>query len=172
MEEEEEERAPAVPSREGKAKSRWRRGAPAYTSFRKLYKRTRRRLTDMLERDHMSTKHGVSFLVQNAIWPRWPEVPHYFSTLFFNGVPFSFEARLTGTVCRENMNYSTTTLPLVLVSKKMDKIYKLELQRFLAKGFPLASHTTTLSLDLKKMGPLSLLTGGHISTGDEKDVQR
>ena len=37
---------------------------------------TRRRLTDMLERDHMSTKHGVQFLVQNAIWPRWPEVPH------------------------------------------------------------------------------------------------
>ena len=53
-----------------------RRGAPTYTSFRKLYKRTRRRLTDMLERDHMSTKHGVSFLMQNAIWPRWPEVPH------------------------------------------------------------------------------------------------
>ena len=34
---------------------------------------------------------------------------------FFNGVPFSFEARLTGTVCRENINYSTTTPPLVLV---------------------------------------------------------
>ena len=34
---------------------------------------------------------------------------------FFNGVPISFEARLTGTVCRENINYSTTTPPLVLV---------------------------------------------------------
>ena len=34
---------------------------------------------------------------------------------FFNGVPFSFEARLTGTVCRENINYSTTTPPPVLV---------------------------------------------------------
>ena len=44
--------------------------------------------------------------------------------IFFNGVPFSFEARLTGTVCRENINYSTTTPPLVLVSKK---IYRLEL---------------------------------------------
>ena len=34
---------------------------------------------------------------------------------FFNGVPFSFEARLTGTVHRENINYSTTTPPPVLV---------------------------------------------------------
>ena len=37
---------------------------------------------------------------------------------FFNGVPFSFEARLTGTVRRENINYSTTTPPLVLVGQK------------------------------------------------------
>src|SRR3954470_19557258 len=35
--------------------------------------------------------------------------------LFFNGVPISFEARLTGTVRRENINYSTTTPPPVLV---------------------------------------------------------
>ena len=47
----------------------------------------------------------------------------------------------------------------------------LELQHFLAKGCPLASHTTTLSLDLKKTTPLSLLTGGHRSAGEEKDVQ-
>ena len=79
---------------------------------------------------------------------------------FFNGVPFSIEARLTGTVCRENIKYSTTTPPLVLVSKE---IHRLELQRFLAKGFPLASHTITLSPDLKKMASLSLLTGGHRS---------
>ena len=82
---------------------------------------------------------------------------------------FSFEARLSGTVRRENINYSTTTPPLVLVSKK---IYRLELQRLLAKGYPLASHTTTLSPDIKKMAPLSLLTGGHRSVGEEKDVQR
>ena len=88
---------------------------------------------------------------------------------FFNGGPISFEARLTGIVCRENINYSTTTPPLVLVSKE---IHRLELQRFLAKGCPLASHTITLSLDLKKMASLSLLTGGHRSTGEEKDVQR
>ena len=88
---------------------------------------------------------------------------------FFNGVPFSFEARLTGTVCRENINYSTTTPPLVLVSKK---IYGMELQRLLAKGCPLASHTITLSPDLKKIVFLSLLIGGHRSVGEEKDVQR
>ena len=34
---------------------------------------------------------------------------------FFNGVPFSFEARLTCIVHRENINYSTTTPPPVLV---------------------------------------------------------
>ena len=88
---------------------------------------------------------------------------------FFNGMPFSFEARLTGTVCRENINYSTTTPPLVPVLKK---IYRLELQRLLAKGCPLASHTITLSPDLKKTTSLSLLTGGHRSAGEEKDVQR
>ena len=70
---------------------------------------------------------------------------------FFNGVLFSFEARLTGTVCRENINYYTTTPTLVLVSKK---IYRLELQCLLAKGCPLASHTITLSPDLKRR-PLS-----------------
>ena len=48
----------------------------------------------------------------------------------------------------------------------------MELQRFLAKGCPLASHATTLSLDLKKTGPLSLLTGGHRPAMEEKDMQR
>ena len=88
---------------------------------------------------------------------------------FFNDVPFSFEAQLTGTVCRENINYSTTTPPLVLVSKK---IYRLELQRLLAKGCPLASHTITLSPDLKKTASLSILTGGLRSAREEKDVQQ
>ena len=67
-----------------------------------------------------------------------------------------------------NINNSTANLPLVLVSKK---IYRLELQCLLAKGCPLASHTITLSLDLKNMTSLSLLTGGHRSVGEEKDVQ-
>ena len=61
---------------------------------------------------------------------------------FFNGMPISFEARLTGTVRNENINYSTASPPLVLVSKK---IYRLELQCLLAKGCPLDSHTITLS---------------------------
>ena len=34
---------------------------------------------------------------------------------FFNGMPISFEARLTGIVRRENIKYSTTTPPPVLV---------------------------------------------------------
>ena len=34
---------------------------------------------------------------------------------FFNRVPFNSEARLTGTVRRENINYSTTTPPPLLV---------------------------------------------------------
>jgi len=62
-------------------------------------------------------------------------------------------------------HYSTSS------TSSINKIYRLELQRFLAKRCPLASHTTTLSPDLKKMAPLSLLTGGHRSTGEEKDVQ-
>jgi len=87
---------------------------------------------------------------------------------FLNGVPFSFEAQLTGTIWRENINYSTTTPPLVLVVSK--KIYRLEFHRFLAKGCPLASHTITLSPDLKKTASLSLLISGHRSAGEEKDV--
>ena len=88
---------------------------------------------------------------------------------FFNGVPISFEARLTGTARRENKllyHYSTSS------TSSIKKIYRLELQRILAKGRPLASHTTTLSPDLKKTAPLSLLTDGHRFTGEEKDVQR
>ena len=57
-------------------------------------------------------------------------------------------------------------------TSSIKKIYRLELQRFLAKGCTLASYTITLSLDLKKMTSLSLLTGGHRSAGEEKDVQR
>ena len=66
MEEGDEERATAVPNREGKAKSRWtvqfatvHEEAPRPTRPFGNTPTTRRRLTDMLERDHMSTKHGV-----------------------------------------------------------------------------------------------------------------
>ena len=66
MEEGEEERATTVPNREGKAKSRWVVASlPWFTKAPRPTRRfentptTRRRLTDMLERDQMSTKHGV-----------------------------------------------------------------------------------------------------------------
>ena len=64
MEEGEEERATTVPNREGKVKSQWtvatvHEEAPRPTRLFEKYKRTRRRLPDMLERDHMSTKHHV-----------------------------------------------------------------------------------------------------------------
>jgi len=62
MEEGEEERATAVTNREGKAKHRFatvHEGAPRPTRRFGNTPTTRRRLTDMLERDHMSTKHGV-----------------------------------------------------------------------------------------------------------------
>ena len=62
-------------------------------------------------------------------------------------------------------HYSTSS------TSSIKKIYRLELQRFLAKGCPLASHTITLSPDLKKTASISLLTGGHRSAGEEKDVQ-
>ena len=62
-------------------------------------------------------------------------------------------------------HYSTSS------TSSIKKINMLELQRFLAKGCPLGSHTITLSPDLKKTASLSLLTGGHRSAGEEKDVQ-
>ena len=63
-------------------------------------------------------------------------------------------------------HYSTSS------TSSIKKIYRLELQRFLAKGCSLASHTITLSPDLKKTVSLSLLTGGHRYAGEEKDVKR
>ena len=65
MEEGEEERAATVPNREGKAKSRWTVASlPRYTKRRpglhvlsEIVQKDS--LTDMLERDHMSMKHGV-----------------------------------------------------------------------------------------------------------------
>ena len=64
MEEGEEERATAVPNREGKAKRQWtvatvHEEAPRATRPFGNTPTTRRRLTAMLEQDHMLTKHGV-----------------------------------------------------------------------------------------------------------------
>ena len=70
---------------------------------------TRRRLIDMLERDHMSTKHGVISRAKCDLAALARGAALVIDLYFFNGVPFSFEARLTGTVRRENINHSTTT---------------------------------------------------------------
>ena len=75
-------------------------------------------LTDMLERDHMSTKHGVISRAKCDLAALARGAALVIDLYFFNGVPFSFEARLTSTVRRENINYSTTTPPPVLVVSK------------------------------------------------------
>ena len=63
---------------------RTRRGAPAYTSFWKLYKRTHRRLTDMLERDHMSTKMVCNFSCKMGSGRVGPRCRISYRPLFFN----------------------------------------------------------------------------------------
>ena len=123
MGEGEEERATAVPNREGKAKSRWTVvSLPQFTKRRPGL--------------HVRSEILLLLAVVSLICGTGPHVNKTWCVIsrakcdlaalargaalvidlyFFNGVPFSFEARLTGTVCRENINYSTTTPPLVLV---------------------------------------------------------
>ena len=124
MEEGEEERATAVPNREGKAKSRWTvasllrcmKGCPGL---------------------HVGSEILLLLAVVSLICGTGPHVNETWCVIsrakcdlaalargaalvielyFFNGVPFSFEARLIGTVCRENINYSTTTPPPAYIS--------------------------------------------------------
>ena len=119
----EEERATAVPNREGKAKSRWTVASlPRFTKGRPGL--------------HVGSEILLLLAVVSLICWNWttcqqnmvcnfsckmrsgrvgPRCRISYRPLFFNGVPISFEARLTGTVRRENINYSTTTPPLVLV---------------------------------------------------------
>ena len=92
-----------------------RRGAPAYRSVRKysyyslsshLYVGTGPHVNEtrcVISRancDLVALARGAALVID---------------LYFFNGVPISFEARLTGTVRGENINYSTTTPPPVLV---------------------------------------------------------
>ena len=122
MEEGEEERATAVPNREGKPKSRWTVASfPWFTKGRPSL--------------HVSSEILLLLDVVSLICGTGPHVNETWCVIsrakcdlaalargaalvidlyFFNGVPFSFEARLTGIVHRENINYSTTTPPLVL----------------------------------------------------------
>ena len=123
MEEGEEKRATAVPNREGKAKSRW-----TVVSLPRFMK-GRPGL-------HVGSEILLLLAVVSLICGTGPHVNETWCVIsrakcdlaalprgaalviglyFFNGVPFSFEARLTGTVRRENINYSTTTPPPVLV---------------------------------------------------------
>ena len=131
MEEGEEERATAVPNREGKAKSRWTVAClPRFTKRRPgLHVRSEILLLVVvslicwngttcqrnmvcnfsckMRSGRVGTRCRISFFRKYAAL--------VIDLYFFNGVPFSFEARLTGTVHRENINYSTTTPPPVLV---------------------------------------------------------
>ena len=124
MEEEEEERATSVPNREGKAKSRWTVASlPWYTKRRPgLHV-----ISEIVQKDSSSSHWHVGMGAHvNETWCEISRAKCDLAALargatlvidlyFFNGVPISFEARLTGTVCRENINYSTTTPPPVLV---------------------------------------------------------
>ena len=123
MEEGEEERATAVPNREGKAKSRWTVASlPRFTKGRPGL--------------HIGSEILLLLAIVSKICGTGPHVNETWCVIsrakcdlaalargaalvidlyFLNGVPFSFEARLTGTVHRENINYSTTTPPPVLV---------------------------------------------------------
>ena len=121
----EEERATAVPNREGKLKSRWTVASlPWYTKrCPGLHRRPLRNCTKGLAVVSLTCWNGTTcqrnivcnFLCKmrsGRVGPRCRIISRLYC---FNGVPFSFEARLTGIVCRENINYSTTTPPLVLV---------------------------------------------------------
>ena len=81
MEEGEEERATAVPDREGKAKSRW-----TVASLRQFTKghpglHVGSEILLLLAVVSLICWNGTTcqrniVSLQNAIWPRWPEVPH------------------------------------------------------------------------------------------------
>ena len=123
MEEGEEECATTVPNREGKAKSRWVVvSLPWFTKGRPGL--------------HTDSEILLLLTVVSLICGTGPHVNETWCVIsrakcdlaalargaalviglyFFNGTPFSFEARLTSTVRRENINYSTTTPPPVLV---------------------------------------------------------
>ena len=123
MKEGEEERATEVPNREGKAKSRWTVASlPRFTKGHPGL--------------HVGSEILLLLAVVSLICGTGPHVNETWCVIsrakcnlaalargaalviglyFFNGAPFSFEARLTSTIRRENINYSTTTPPLVLV---------------------------------------------------------
>ena len=76
---------------------------------------TRRRLTDMWKGPHVNETWCVISRAKCDLAVLARGAALVIGLYFFNGAPFSFEARLTSTIRRENINYSTTTPPLVLV---------------------------------------------------------
>ena len=123
MEEVEEELATAVPNREGKAKSRWTVASLPRFTKRRPSLHVRSKILLLLAVVSLICWNGTTCqrnmvcnfsckMRSGRVGPRCRIISRLY---FFNGVSFSFEARLTGTVCRENINYSTTTPPLVLV---------------------------------------------------------
>ena len=123
MEEGEKERAIAVPNQEGKAKSR--RTVASLPRFMK------RRPGLHVRSEILLLLAVISLICWNGTTCQRNMVCNFSCKMrsgrvargaalvidlyFFNGVPFSFEARLTSTIRRENINYSTTTPPPVLV---------------------------------------------------------
>src|SRR3954471_22039315 len=121
MEEGEEERATAVPNQEGKAKSWW--------TVASLPRFTKRRPSLHVRSEILLLLAVVSLICWNGTTCQQNMVCNFsckmrsgrvglrfhisYPPLFFNGVPISFEAQVTGTVRRENINYSTTTPPPV-----------------------------------------------------------
>ena len=123
MEEGEEERAIAVPNREGKAKSRWTVASlPRFTKGRPGL-HVGSEILLLLAVVSLICWNGTTcqrnmvcnFSCKMRSGRVGPRCRISYRPLFFNDMPISFEARLTGTVRRENINYSTTTPPPVLV---------------------------------------------------------
>ena len=84
MEEGEEERVTAVPNREGKAKSRWTVASLPWFTKGLHGLHVGSEILLLLAVVSLICWNGntcernmvCKFLVQNAIWPHWPEVPH------------------------------------------------------------------------------------------------
>ena len=92
-----------------------RRGAPAYTSVRKYSYYSPSSHWYVGTGPHVNETWCVISRAKCDLAALARGAALVIDLYFFNGVPFSFEARLTGTVRRENINYSTTTPPPVLV---------------------------------------------------------
>ena len=110
MEEEEEERAIVVPNREGKTKSRWMVASLPWFTKRRPGLQVRSEILLLLAVVSLICWNGTACqrnmvcnfsckMRSGRVGPRCRIISRLY---FFNGVPFSFEARLTGTVRGED----------------------------------------------------------------------